>query len=1051
MSLSSSQSNLLSKRTNKNSIQDEQNTPTNKNNNKENPLIIIRRLYPKLNEEFFFEENNITIDKSTLILKEETGFQEKENILSENFLQNLIKRPCPLDKDQIISDMSKFIQNTTLIQKIQKEFQSDKKSDINELSIMCAEILNYIELKRGKILFRIGDIGDRFYFILKGKVSILKLKEIPNIKMTYHDYIDYCFFLLKEKEIYIFNEILRKNENILALNSEQEVKAIHKILFLKKLKQRLIHQLIPNIKSLYKYLEKSGYKDEDFEIQKEELEQIENNNFLKNKNKEFNNYLLMKCEPKYTDLVYYEPYESIIDSKEKHSITCFCYESFLFLGKGLFFGDFALDSEINKRNATIRAEEDTILGYLKSVDYINIFAPQRKIEKLKEINFLYNNYFFGNINTRLFEKNYFHLFSPHEYIRNTVLFLFGASPKSLILLKEGKVSLELKASIIDLHNLIKYLWDNIYLSKWYKNLNNFQKKELISNNIENKIKQYIDEPIFTSLKILGEQFIKEMNEIKIYQVSMLTCNEIIGLEELYLDIPYIMKGTVIDNKLSCFEITVEHFEKFVFEQKQILYPFIRSSINKIISLIERLQNFKKNGIYMTKKKFEKENPEIKLKTLKNDRKIHNFYNKINRINKNKEKCLNKLMKKINNEERKTININKYNEKNNDKYNKDNTLNKRYKSPVKFASTNLIPVINVIKQKTINKNISSSDNKLNKVEKRELINNKDNNNYMDNNNDVNNIHKNYGTNSSSTEVMPSLSDMNLNINSTKEKVNTRTIYELKKQLQKVNIIEFENNEILNLNKGYNDSQGSYSYNNIFNKDNNNKIENNKKYHSKIRNFHLSYVPLNVLSPKGRLLQRNNSSIFNNNILTNSIISNSIINNILISSNFKEKKKIFKFNNLYTKKKNFNIEEDKQKNNISQKINNINNIYHGKITNGIKNINNVNINKALTKYIEENNEINKNANKYDIVNNKNETIKQNICPDMIKKFYNEIKKRGYSCFIHNKEKNTIFNRKYKRKYGESSSLILNKKNRNNPNKNSEILPKIKERSFISNKVI
>ena len=212
-----------------------------------------------------------------------------------------------------------------------------------------------------------------------------------------------------------------------------------------------------------------------------------------------------------------------------------------------------MDSEINKRNATIRAEEDTILGYLKSVDYINIFAPKRKCEKLKELNFLYNNFFFGNINSRNFEKNYFHLFSPHEYIRNTVLFSFGTNPKSLILLKEGNVTLELKASIIDLHNLIKYLWENIYLSKWYKTLNYYQKKELIPNHIENRIKEFLDEPIIGSLKVLGDNFIKEMNLSKIYQVTILTNNEIIGLEEIYLNIPYIVKGTVIDNKISCYE------------------------------------------------------------------------------------------------------------------------------------------------------------------------------------------------------------------------------------------------------------------------------------------------------------------------------------------------------------------------------------------------------------------------------------------------------------------------------------------------------------------
>lgn len=48
-------------------------------------------------------------------------------------------------------------------------------------------------------------------------------------------------------------------------------------------------------------------------------------------------------------------------------------------GVRTFFSDSALDSEHNRRNVTIRAEEETILGWLKSVDYVNMIAPKIKI------------------------------------------------------------------------------------------------------------------------------------------------------------------------------------------------------------------------------------------------------------------------------------------------------------------------------------------------------------------------------------------------------------------------------------------------------------------------------------------------------------------------------------------------------------------------------------------------------------------------------------------------------------------------------------------------
>ena len=1078
MSLSNSQSDFSPKKFQKQNSQSSKHS-LNKKKLKENPLKEIRKLYPKFQDDYGYEENNATINKGTLSVegaifkkkKKSIVYEEEENnsILSEEFLQNLMKRPSPLNKIQIISVMSKFIQNSSLIQKIQKEFQSDKKLDINELSVMCVEILNYIELKKGKILFRIGDIGDRFYFILSGKICVLKLKEINDIKMDYYEYIDYLMFLINKKETYIFNEVIQKNEKILRINREAEVRSIFKILMLRKLKQSVIEQEVPNIQSLTSYLKKAGCTLEDFDIQLEELEIIENNKLLKNKEREWNNYLFKKCKPSFNDLVLFEPYESLLSNSEKHSITCFCYEPILFLGAGLFFGDFALDSEVNKRNATIRAEEDTILGYLKSVDYINIFAPKRKLEKMKEMSFLYNNYFFGNINSRVFEKNYFHLFYPREYNRNNILFIFGSKPKSLLLLKEGKVSLELKSSIIDLHNLIKYLWDNIRISKWYKALNSYQKKELIPTHVENKIKEYINEPILVTLKVYGDKFIEEVNKIKTYQISMLTSNEIIGLEEIYLNMPYIMKGTVVDNKLFCYEISVEHINKFLTEEKQILFPFIKSAVNKIISLIERLQNFKKNGINMAKNKFEKDYLDfIKIHENENKSKFDDNNIKINEINVDKERSVLKAMKKnnINVEQSKTMvknfnSRNKFKNRNNEPIeNKNNLENKRYKSPVRLISTNLMPVLEVImsKQEKVNKKdfptIDNNSNIIKQLSQKglfneysyntlnkndlELINNLNNIDSTDNINKDYIYDKNNISNSTSTDAMPSSENI-LKINENK------TINVLKKELEKINDIEFDNNEILNLNKNLNNKR-SFSYNHLFM---NNNIEKNiksikkhpiLKHQLRLGNFHLSYVPLNVLSPKGRLLQRSLSSI---NVNSNNINSN-------ISSP-KPRPKIFSYLNLYSKKN--KTDDDKKKEN--EKEENINDIWHGIITKGIKNIKSVNVNDELVKYIK-NKEIKQHKNelqniqKYNLLNN-NE-LKKKLSSNVVKNFYKEIKQRGYSSFIPNKDKNTIFNRKYRKKYGSSSpQKIDTSKLVDNPGKNSCILPLINDKcSFIlSNK--
>ena len=55
-----------------------------------------------------------------------------------------------------------------------------------------------------------------------------------------------------------------------------------------------------------------------------------------------------------------------------------------------------------------------------------------------------------------------------------------------------------------------------------------------------------------------------------------------------------MKGCASSKKVLCYEIKMEHIQKIIHDEKQIMIPFIRSSINKIFSLIERLQNIKKH-------------------------------------------------------------------------------------------------------------------------------------------------------------------------------------------------------------------------------------------------------------------------------------------------------------------------------------------------------------------------------------------------------------------------------------------------------------------------
>ena len=305
----------------------------------ENPSVL-KKLYPSfLNDAKITKNLLIANENESIFKRRRPSFikDENSNFLSDKFLKELVKKPCTLDKNKIISVMTNFIQKSSLIQKFQKDADKDKKIENNELSKMGAENLSYMELKKGQVLFRIGDIGDKFYFILKGKVSILKLKEIKNIEMTYFEYLDYCMNLIIQKENYIFNKVKNRNMKIISIDSENEVIGIYKVFFVKKLKEAIQQDFVPDIKTLIKYLKNYGFKLQDFNIKITNLEKIENNSHLDEdyKREKWKEYLNEKCKPSFSDLMIFEHYKDLFEKEEeekeeKKSFTCFIYKPFLF-------------------------------------------------------------------------------------------------------------------------------------------------------------------------------------------------------------------------------------------------------------------------------------------------------------------------------------------------------------------------------------------------------------------------------------------------------------------------------------------------------------------------------------------------------------------------------------------------------------------------------------------------------------------------------------------------------------------------------------------------
>lgn len=1000
-------------------------------------IPIFDTLYPPIKESFIFDENN-EINNNTLKLNRNSTHPQLryKNVLSskinnlymsdefengkaslnndeeededlkvtDQFLEDLLKIPCPISKAKIISVISHFIRKSKLIEKIEHEYQSDKKADLNNLSILCAENLSYIDLKKGGILFRIGEEGNKFFIILKGIVSILKLKEVPFVKMSFYEYFNYCIKLLKDNEIFILEELLKKNHSKVPLNSIEDLEKICRIMFKKKLYENVKKQLILNVQHLLQFFSVYDQSPENFDLPLNELqlyEQLDND-------KEWKNLVLRKIKPKKDELVFYEQYERYINSSKEIIITNYCYEPFLYLGPGFFFGDNALEKGVvytgNRRNATIRAETDVVLGWLNSADYIDIIAPKRRLEKLKEINFLLNNFFFQEISIHIFEKNYFHLFSACEYRRGNILFSTGVHPKSLIFIKEGRISLELKTSIFNIQKLIKYLYEYIFTNPLFSKLSPSNQKKVLNDDYVKNIKTYIDEPVFKKLRGFSQQFVDELSKNRQYKIALIADNDTIGLEEIFLGIPYIMKGCASSKKVLCYEIKMEHIQKIIHDEKQIMIPFIRSSINKIFSLIERLQNIKKHYIKCFIKRYENGIVDEKIT---NSSSVKNLINNIGENNFAEFK--NSFELNIEDSEANNNDMMNDNETNKNLYLSNtnfNTINAnkplfqfRENSRTIYISNNRSPLKRCIYLRPGSKNVLM---KLEKNKKRNAYNNisvkisdgknkKKSRNYFNSNSKFEQQDSQKNSEFAKTydqqkELREIKSKRNLDDSERKEKaVLIKNKYiSLEKLKNKFNELDLQNNkkrEIVNViqsNKysklcNNNEINSNISVNSVSN-NNETKKEFTPKGIQRFLNYHLSYVPLINLTNK----------------------------------NFKEEKS--NYNSFFKNKSNEKSSQSLNSSKANTKCHTFRNRVKNKNFITIFNSNNSNFKETLKSFSEPKENLTCRNNLYD---NGNETNRIPI-NEKIKHFYKDMKLKGYLSLITNIQNNTFFLRKFNKKY-------------------------------------
>ena len=326
-----------------------------------------------------------------------------------------------------------ILQNLT-IKIVQKNIKNDNKeakikNKITEIVKKLANKLIIEKVPEDKFIVKMNEKGDNCYFLLSGKLSIMKPVEYKNIQISYKDYILYLINLLKYNEIDLINQILKMNHYFINIKSLDDFRIIIKGYFIDKINKYLELFNTLTYDDVETLLNTYNLTFEDFNLKKEQVVQdfndIDNNKYKRKesydssserkKNEEevltrnviLKGYLMKNFNLTIDEKIALINYNFLFDQKEENKnnpVTLFKNEYFLYLSPGSFFGDMALDSKVRKRNATIRSEEECLILSLNNDDYISLLFKDNKKLKSLDLVFLNSKFFFTDISPVIFDK-----------------------------------------------------------------------------------------------------------------------------------------------------------------------------------------------------------------------------------------------------------------------------------------------------------------------------------------------------------------------------------------------------------------------------------------------------------------------------------------------------------------------------------------------------------------------------------------------------------------------------------------------------------------------
>jgi CRP-like cAMP-binding protein len=553
-------------------------------------------------EEFYNLKNNIyppsadKIKRNTyhhqkrirVSLEDEDGKYSDKTF--ENFLKILKKNPNDRSQPEI-NLISHYANHTELIEKFKNEQDMISDAALKNLIEICSKNLKVSELENGEIVFKIDELADKFYIILKGAVSVLKPKQFTEY-FTNKEYLQYLKDLLDSNEIHILQQTIKENFDMLPIT---DVKHLEKILFYffkNKCRKALVLENVEEFRKIFE--NRHMFTSKDFNINIDEVIKLSDRYKFHSTQAHIESknpwvvYVTERIKFSHKDILKYDKFKEMTKNPEKRKFSIFKYHKFLYLYAGQYFGDMALNSKHKKRNATIRAEEDSIVGYIDNDIYSKYIKTENLKVRTKDCQFI-NECLFDFLTPTSSLEKYHSSFIPNSYNRGFKIFKENSNFSHLILIKGGEVELNLNCSVMDIYNLIKCLVEK--LVKIFK-----ENKANLSFITEEDISYLLSltrDNNLIRINYKSQEFIEGINKKRTSYVCLLPVKEICGIEEFFLkNLLYFCSAKVVSDTVKVIKIDRENLNMILINENIPPHYFAKKSFNKIASMIKRLNHIK---------------------------------------------------------------------------------------------------------------------------------------------------------------------------------------------------------------------------------------------------------------------------------------------------------------------------------------------------------------------------------------------------------------------------------------------------------------------------